>query len=239
MRLPVLAVIHRATSTPGRVGQEIRRLGHALDIRCPREGDTLPPTLAGYAGAVIFGGPGSANDPDEATRAEVDWIDIALREKKPLLGICLGGQMLAKRLGAKVAPHPDGLAEIGYHPIQPDGDETLGASSPAHVYQWHREGFELPHGAKLLADADGPFPVQAFSYGATAVGVQFHPEMTYAMVCRWTVRSAHRLVLPGAQDRATQLDNHLVYAPVVQRWLSAFIPRWLGSVMIEKSAPSR
>jgi GMP synthase (glutamine-hydrolysing) len=104
------------------------------------------------------------------------------------------------------------------------------------VYQWHREGFELPHGASLLASAEGPFPVQAFSYGGTAIGVQFHPEITYAMVSRWTVRSAHRLSLPGAQDRAAQLESHIAHAPTVQRWLAAFLPRWLGSGMSSRIA---
>ena len=228
-RLPVLAVLHQPHSTPGRVGQEIRRLGYELDARRPRSGDPMPTTLAGHAGAIIFGGPGSANDADEVMRAEVDWIEIALCERKPFLGICLGAQILARHLGAKVAPRADGHVEVGYHPIRPSQGDVLGEGAPGHVYQWHREGFELPHGASLLATADGPFQTQAFSYGQTAVGVQFHPEITYAMVSRWTVRSAHRLGLPGAQDRATQLEGHLAHAPAVHRWLSAFLPRWLVS----------
>jgi GMP synthase (glutamine-hydrolysing) len=234
--LPVLVVLHQAHSTPGRVGQEIRRLGHALDVRRPRSGEPLPATLAHHAGAIIFGGPGSANDADEAMQAEVDWIETVLSERKPFLGICLGAQILAKHLGAKVAPHSEGMAEIGYHPIRPADGNALGEGAPYRVYQWHREGFELPHGASLLASAEGPFPVQAFSYGGTAIGVQFHPEITYAMVSRWTVRSAHRLSLPGAQDRAAQLESHIAHAPTVQRWLAAFLPRWLGSGMSSRIA---
>lgn len=227
-RLPVLAVLHQPTSIPGHVGQELNRLGHVLDVRRPRSGDQLPATLAGHAGAIIFGGPGSANDPDDCTRAEVEWIEIALRERKPLLGICLGAQMLAKHLGARVAVHADGHVEVGYHPIRATPSNVAGEGVPEHVYQWHREGFALPHGATLLATADGPFEIQAFNYGA-AVGVQFHPEITYAMVSRWTVRSAHRLALPGAQDRAAQLASHIAHGPRVRRWLSAFLPRWLAN----------
>ncbi|HXF54015.1 MAG TPA: glutamine amidotransferase [Hyphomicrobiaceae bacterium] len=227
-RLPVLVVLHQAHSTPGRVGWELRRLGHQLDVRRPHNGDRLPETLAGHAGAVIFGGPGSANDANPVVRAEVEWIKVALRERKPLLGICLGAQMLALHLGAKVAPHPNGWAEIGYHPIRPLDRDRLGEDAPDHVYQWHREGFELPSGARLLASADGPFPIQAFGYGEGAIGLQFHPEITYAMVGRWTVRSAHRLSLPGAQDRSAQLEGHMVHAPKVQRWLAGFLPRWLA-----------
>ena len=77
-----------------------------LDIRRPRFGDPLPETLDGHAGAVIFGGPMSANDPDDYVRREIDWIAVPLREQRPFLGICLGAQMLARQLGARVAPHP-------------------------------------------------------------------------------------------------------------------------------------
>jgi len=110
--LPVLIILHQETSTPGRVGNVLRALGHGLDVRRPRFGDPLPETLDGHAGAVIFGGPMSANDPDDFVRREIDWIEVPLREQRPLLGICLGAQMLAMQLGAKVAPHPEGRAEI-------------------------------------------------------------------------------------------------------------------------------
>src|SRR2546425_5394989 len=93
--LPVLIVLHQETSTPGRVGNVLRALGHKLDIRRPRFGDLLPQTLDGHAGAVIFGGPMSVNDPDDFIRQEIEWIAVPLREQRPFLGICLGAQMLA------------------------------------------------------------------------------------------------------------------------------------------------
>jgi GMP synthase (glutamine-hydrolysing) len=114
--LPVLIVLHQETSTPGRVGNVLRALGHRLDVRRPRFGDPLPETLSDHTGAVIFGGPMSANDPDDFNRREIDWIAVPLREQRPLLGICLGAQMLAKQLGGRVAPHPEGRAQIGYYP---------------------------------------------------------------------------------------------------------------------------
>ncbi len=100
--LPVLIVLHQETSTPGRVGNALRALGHPLDISRPRFGDALPETLDEHAGAVIFGGPMSANDGDDYVRREIDWIKVPLREQRPFLGICLGAQMLAKQLGAPV-----------------------------------------------------------------------------------------------------------------------------------------
>src|SRR5215831_16087329 len=116
---PVLIVLHQESSRPGRIGNVLRELGYCLDIRRPRFGDPLPQTLDEHAGAVIFGGPMSANDSEDYIRREIDWIEVPLREGRPFLGICLGAQMLAKHLGAKVAPHPNALTQIGYYPIRP------------------------------------------------------------------------------------------------------------------------
>jgi GMP synthase (glutamine-hydrolysing) len=77
--LPVLIVLHQETSSPGRVGNALRALGHRLDIRRPRFGDALPETLDEHAGAVMFGGPMSANDGDAYVRYEIDWIGVPLR----------------------------------------------------------------------------------------------------------------------------------------------------------------
>src|SRR6516225_8651987 len=132
---PVLVVLHQETSSPGRVGNALRALGYRLDIRRPRFGDPLPDTLDAHAGAVIFGGPMSANDGDDYVRDEIDWIKIPLREQRPFLGICLGAQMLSKQLGARVAPHPDGVAQIGYYPIRPtEAGRSLCPDWPAEVY---------------------------------------------------------------------------------------------------------
>src|ERR1041385_4630216 len=102
--LPVLMVLHQETSTPGRVGNALRALGYPLDIRRPRFGDRLPETLNAHAGAVIFGGPMSANDRDDFIRREIDWIAVPLEEQRPLLWICLGAQMLAMQLCARGGP---------------------------------------------------------------------------------------------------------------------------------------
>ena len=151
---PVLIVLHQETSTPGRVGNALRALGYRLDIRRPRFGDALPETLDQHAGAVIFGGPMSANDSDDYVRREIDWIEVPLREQRPFLGICLGAQMLAKQLGAQVAPHHEGRVEVGYYPIRPtEAGHALCPDWPERVYHWHGEGFQLPHAAKLLAEA--------------------------------------------------------------------------------------
>jgi GMP synthase (glutamine-hydrolysing) len=228
---PVLIVLHQEHSTPGRVGYLLQQRGYPLDIRRPRFGDPLPDTMAQHAGAVIFGGPMSANDPDDFIKQEIDWLSVPLREEKPYLGLCLGAQMLAKHLGGSVYTHPEGRAEIGYYPLLPTDDgrafaHEAGADWPSHVYHWHREGFHCPSGAKTLATGDD-FPTQAIRVGPNAFGLQFHPEVTHAMICRWTVRAAERLALPGAQDRARQIEGRFMYDPHVRLWLDSFLTHWL------------
>ena len=227
MNLPVLIVLHQEHSTPGRIGQALTNRGYKLDIRRPRFGDPLPATLADHAGAVIFGGPQSANDQDDFVRREIDWLKVPLKEKKPLLGVCLGAQMLARHLGARVYAHPDGHAEVGYYPIRPTAaGRTVCEHWPDCVYQWHREGFDLPRGAALLAEGDS-FPVQAFCYGGAAFALQFHMDVTHAMMCRWTIRGHERMQQPHAKPRDAHFEGRLLHDPACKAWLSAFVDHWL------------
>ena len=224
--LPVLIVLHQETSTPGRVGNVLRALGHSLDIRRPRFGDPLPQSLENHAGAVVFGGPMSANDPDDYIRQEIGWLAVPLREERPFLGICLGAQMLAMQLGARVAPHPEGRAQIGYYPIRPTAaGHTACPGWPSHVYHWHREGFNLPAGAELLAEGSD-FPVEAFRSG-NSFGFQFHPDVTYAMMHRWTTRGDARLDLPGSQPRQTHFNDRAIHDVTERAWLKTFLASWL------------
>ncbi|MGF1650228.1 MAG: glutamine amidotransferase [Hyphomicrobiaceae bacterium] len=228
-RRPVLIILHQPHSVPGHIGAALRELGHALDIRRPRFGDPLPPTLARHDGAIIFGGPMSANDPDDYIKQEIAFIGVALREEAPYLGVCLGGQMLACHLGSCVGPHPDGHVEIGYHDVAPIADVHGEGRWPQRVYQWHQEGFELPAGAELIAASTGAFPNQAFRYGRTAVAIQFHPEITYAMVSRWSGHNPQRLTLPGAQPRVQQMQDHIAHGPSVRAWLKRFLDGWVAA----------
>jgi GMP synthase (glutamine-hydrolysing) len=231
MLQPVLLILHQEHSSPGRVGQRLAALGYPLDIRRPRFGDALPETMEEHAGAVIFGGPQSANDDDEFVRREIDWIGVPLAEKKPFLGICLGAQMLAKKLGARVYKHPEGHAEVGYYPIRPtNAGREVCRDWPGHVYQWHREGFDLPHQAVLLAEGDS-FPVQAFRYDDNAYALQFHMDVTHHMMCRWTTRGHERMTLPNAQPREAHFQGRLLHDAACRLWLGNFVDHWLKPVV--------
>ena len=235
-RPAVLAVLHQETSSCGRLGHMLEGLGYRLDIRRPPLGDELPETLENHAGAVIFGGPMSANDNHEYVKREIDWIDIPLKESKPFLGICLGAQMMAKKLGGTVQANETAFAEVGYYPLIPTDHGRELFDWPDMVYQWHREGFSMPEGAVRLATGH-EYENQAIRYGDHAYGIQFHAELTFAMMHRWTVHGAHRFSLNGAQDRRHHIEGRYLYDAATRRWLQHFLKHWIGSAETS-SAPS-
>ncbi len=225
----VLLVVHSRRSNPGQVAAALHAKGWRTEVRCPRAGQLLPQTMDDHAGVVIFGGPMSANDDDlPFIRHELDWIPTALDSGKPFFGICLGAQMLARCLGAAVAPHPEGMREIGYYPIVPTPAGYDVFPEPLHVMHWHGEGNELPDRAELLATGE-MFTNQAFRYGSTTYGVQFHPEMQEEILRFWMEKAAHRLSAPGAQPPDVQFAGHARHAPAMHRWLDDFLGTWIGN----------
>lgn len=223
----ILIVLHQESSTPGRVGQVLRDRGHRLEVRRPALGEPLPSDLSPYAGLVVFGGPMSANDPDGFIAQEIALMERALRVGLPTLGICLGAQMLVRALGGRVAARDDGAVEIGWYPLHATrAGQQLIAEWPTSVYQWHSEGFDLPRGAELLASAE-LYPNQAFRVGS-AIGIQFHGELTHAMMCKWTVKGAAKLCLPHAQDRRQHLAGRLRHDQALYAWLQALLMERFG-----------
>ena len=133
-------------------------------------------------------------------------------------------RQLEKRLGVRLLNRTTrsvSLTEAGHA----DAAAT-GCTWPSIVYQWHREGFDCPTGAECLATG-GDFPVQAIRAGRKAYGLQFHPEVTLAMMCRWSVRGHERTMMPGAQLRHQHLDGWYQHDPAVRAWLDGFLDHWL------------
>jgi GMP synthase-like glutamine amidotransferase len=129
---------------------------------------------------VIMGGPMSVND-----EAQIPWLALekqfvrkVIDAGKPILGICLGAQMIAHAMGARVFPNP--AKEIGWfpiHPVAPADESTFRFPASATVFHWHGETFDLPPGAIRLATSDG-CENQAFQLGGRVIGLQFHLETT-------------------------------------------------------------
>ncbi|MEL6744745.1 MAG: hypothetical protein AAFO68_04655, partial [Pseudomonadota bacterium] len=99
---------------------------------------------------------------------------------------------------------------------------------PPMIYQWHREGFDLPTGADLLAWGD-TYENQAFRYGERTYAFQFHTELTYAMMCKWSVKGAERMASPGAQSRKHHLEGRLLYDRAISSFLNQFLDLWIGT----------
>ncbi len=168
---------------PHRIGQVLADVRQQIvDVL---DGHPLPdPTT--LAGAVVMGGPMSVNDthrhPD--LQREKEWIERALGEGVPVLGVCLGAQMIADVLGAPVAAGP--AQEIGWGPVTVVAvdDPLVGPLAPqTPVLHWHGEQFDIPPGAKLLARSERT-PCQAFRHGC-AWGLLFHAEADGGLVDRW------------------------------------------------------
>lgn len=182
-RPTLLAVTNVPWETPHRI---LDSCG-ALEVRqvCPLEGDALPPHEE-VAGALVMGGPMNVDETDRypglgATR---EWLTEAVGREMPVLGICLGAQLLARALGAAVVPGE--RKEIGFHEVTvaEPADPILGGLAPAaRVLHWHGDVFELPDGATHLASS-ALTAHQAFRRG-NAWGVLFHPEADLALVDQW------------------------------------------------------
>lgn len=225
----VLLVGHSASRESGRVTPLLEARGYRTEWCCPFEGQALPVASDAYEAAIVFGGLQSANDAESTPylRQEIDWIARFVEGGGRYLGICLGGQLLARALGASVRGHPEGRNEIGYYKVQPTAAGRSVMAEPLHVYHWHQEGFDVPSGAELLV-AGEDFPNQAFRFGRHAYGLQFHPEVTPEVATRWIDSAADHLIRPGAQCRVTQSSGMARFDRAMHRWLDGFLDCWLG-----------
>jgi GMP synthase-like glutamine amidotransferase len=137
------------------------------------------PALTELDFLIVLGGPMSVNDEAELPwlRAEKAFIAAAIAAKMPVLGICLGSQLIASALGARV--YAGAEKEIGWFPIQGQyqGDKAFNFPDTLDVFHWHGETFDLPAGATLLASSPG-CKNQAFQIGERVIGLQFHLETT-------------------------------------------------------------
>lgn len=153
-----------------------------------REPDAQP-DLSRYSGLIVLGGPMNCDQADRYPHlsTEIDAIQQAIRDGKPVLGICLGAQLIARALGARVRKNP--VKEIGWYELNPteegSKDPVCGALDPSQqIFQWHGDTFDLPHGAVHLATSPA-CPNQAFRFKHNVYGFQFHLEVDEPMILRW------------------------------------------------------
>jgi len=185
---------------------------------------------------VVMGGPIGVYDQQEYPflKDEIDLIGRRLAARKPILGVCLGAQLMAAALGARVYPGANGR-EIGWFPLEAAGDLTapewfaplLAESLP--VFHWHGDTFEMPHGAVALASSK-LYANQAFAIGDYALAVQFHPEVTAAGLESWYVGHAAELSSAGISAAGLRADAHR-YGEALEGASKPFFNRWLDVVV--------
>lgn len=192
-------------------------------------GERIPRSARGLDGLVVMGGPMGVNDAARLPhlRAEMRLIEDALSREIPILGICLGSQLLAAVLGAKVRPGP--AKEIGWFPVtltKEAGADPLfaGVRRRFMALHWHGDIFSLPKGAVPLASSDQT-KCQAFRWGRAAYGILFHLEATPSIVSGMARTFAGELIAEGlnasaivAEARARKGSLDKMAARVFNRW---------------------
>ena len=184
--MKALAIRHVLAEHLGMMERALRNLGFKVEYLDTAEGKTLKEPLEEYSLLVVLGGYMGAYEENfyPFLSYEFRLMEQALKLNIPILGICLGAQMLAKVLGARVFKGDKGK-EIGWMEVFKVGEHGLFQEFPntLKVFQWHGDTFELPKGA-VRVYASEKYENQAFVYGK-AVGLQFHIEVDQSMVKEW------------------------------------------------------
>ena len=228
-----LVLQHIACEPPGAYEDELAASGATLHRVELDEGEPVP-DWRGFDALIAMGGPMSVND--DATlpwlRAEKRTIGDAVRAGLPYWGVCLGSQLLAVSLGAKVYPGPS--PEVGVMPVsltrEAMTDPVFAGTGPELLtLQWHNETFDVPTGGVVLARSD-LYPAQAFQWGPVAYGLQFHLEVSADLAERWAAVPAYAADLErvlGAGALARLVADLAGRGPVMNAGARAMFRRWL------------
>ncbi|HEY7610873.1 MAG TPA: glutamine amidotransferase [Alphaproteobacteria bacterium] len=229
-----LAIRHVPFEDLGLFADVLAAKGFTIGYREAPTGDLGAAELRSCDLLVILGGPIGVYERDSYPfmGEAIALAEERLAKRRPLLGICLGSQIMAAALGAEVYPGNRGK-EIGW------GTLTLtpsGASSPlAHlapdrtrVLHWHGDSFDLPKGATLLASTDR-YRHQAFAHGEAALALQFHPEVTAKGLEAWFVGHCCEIAATPGIDVKSLRAATARYAPALARQGKAFFEAWLDS----------
>jgi len=205
MARKILICQHVAHELLGTLNPLLKKNGFRIKyVNFGRHPDARP-SIDDYDGLIVLGGPMNCDEVEKYPNLthEVQLIRRAIEQKKPVLGICLGAQLMARALNAKVAPNKE--KEIGWYPLQLNEagqkDPILSALGGIDkVFQWHGDTFDIPEGATYLAES----PLcrnQAFKYGDSAYALQFHLEVDEAMIRRWLSIESNQEELEFLKDK--------------------------------------
>ncbi len=214
----VLILQFAAHVPPGHFAASLTRLGVPWRVVRIDAGAAVPEALNGISGLGLMGGPMSANDDLPWIAPVLALVRRAVASGIPVIGHCLGGQLLARALGGSVGPSP--VREIGWGRLDVADPATAmpwlgGMQGPLDAFQWHAESFSIPQGAtRILAGAY--CPNQAFVHAGRHLAMQFHVEMTPDTIADWCARDAARVAasdgrgVQAAADILAQLPQRIV-----------------------------
>jgi GMP synthase-like glutamine amidotransferase len=228
---PALILQHLGGDGPAYLATWLARRGLPFEVRNTEAGEPYPAHLDGYSALAVLGGEMSANDPLPSLRQAEVLILEAMARGRPVIGHCLGGQLMARALGAPVGPSI--APEIGWHPMTLAGHaqarDWFGDGEEPTVFQWHEEAFALPPGAVALAGS-AACAHQAFAIGPH-LAMQFHVEVDEEKLLRWStldtpayhaLQRRHATVQGGACMRQA-MRRHL---PAQQALADRIYARW-------------
>lgn len=230
---PVLILEHQAAEQVAYLGTWLRDRDIAVEIVNATKSD-FPTSMEPYAALAVMGGGMSANDPLLSNRQAEILILQSMLQDKPVIGHCLGGQLMARALGAQVRKSP--RPEIGWQPItwaeDPQVTNWFGADPTDTVIHWHYDSFDIPTGATRLATSDA-CPNQAFAYGKH-LAMQFHIEIDSPKTYWWTEESdpdweQAQQLYDSAQSAETIRLGLARYLPRHQRTADAVYTQWLST----------
>lgn len=182
----ILAFRHSPSDGLGLLEDILQDHGFVYEYADPYHSPAADPVVHEADALIFLGGAMSANDDLPFLHRESQYIKNALLDRQPLLGICLGAQLIAKALGASVRPSIG--KEIGWAPVtfnkEGQCDPIFHGLNAETIFHWHGEMFDVPKSAELLAFSAG-CPHQAFRCGDKIYGLQFHLEVTPAMIAQW------------------------------------------------------
>lgn len=233
-----------AIEPPALIDEIIRSEGHALQIinleldpqaiKSGRNMDVPSQSKSEWDGLIIMGGPQSANDVHStAISTCLGLIADAIKHDVPMLGICLGAQLMAKAAGGIIQASP--VRELGWHPVFPTAsapDDALFRALPDEglkVFQWHGESFTLPQSGALLA-SHPDVPHQAFRLGKAQYGLQFHVEVNEAIIQTWIETGENERLYLGKAGIAGIHKQTGEYLQAMQAFCRVMILNWLQMI---------
>lgn len=223
MNKKVLAVRHVKIEHAGLIEDILKEKGIEIDYVDTAKGQTLKEPLENYSFAIVLGGYMGAYEESlyPFLSYEYKLMEEVLKRDIPLLGICLGSQMLAKVLGARVYKGEKGK-EIGFFDVYKVSQVELFKDFPdkLKVFQWHGDTFDLPKGAQRVFEGD-IYQNQGFIY-KNAIGLQFHIEVSLQMVEEWLSVYDDEVEKEGL-DREKIIQNAKIYIPILKEKLESLL----------------